>query len=80
MTSVIPGTPGSDNAEAGRSTPGLGASNLGGYRILRGTLADISLSIHAQIAAPPYTDPYAVPSTTYYYEVESYELGNHVWQ
>jgi hypothetical protein len=33
------------------------------------------LSIHAQVAAAPSPDPSAVPSTTYYYEVESHELG-----
>jgi hypothetical protein len=71
VTSVTPGTPGSITLNWTPS-PELAAS--GGYRILRGT-SPTSLSIHAQVAAPPYTDPDAYPSTTYYYEVESYELG-----
>jgi len=48
-----------------------GIGGVGGYRVLRGTSPG-SMSIHADITAPPYTDPYARPSTTYYYEVESY--------
>jgi len=30
------------------------------------------MSIHADVTAPPYTDPCVRPSTTYYYEVESF--------
>ena len=71
VTSVTPGAPGSITLNW-TPTPGLAAS--GGYRILRGT-SPTNLSVHGQVAAAPYTDPYAVPSTTYYYEVESYELG-----
>ena len=71
VTSVNPGTPGSITLNWTPS-PGLGA--VGGYRILRGP-SPTNLTIHAQVAAPPYTDPDAYPSTTYYYEVESYELG-----
>ncbi|HTB20302.1 MAG TPA: hypothetical protein VK708_19395 [Bryobacteraceae bacterium] len=48
-----------------------GIGGVGGYRVLRGT-APGSMSIHADVTAPPYTDPYARPSTTYYYQVESY--------
>jgi hypothetical protein len=52
-------------------TPSTGIGGVGGYRILRGT-SPASMSIHADVTAPPYTDPYVQPSTTYYYEVESY--------
>jgi hypothetical protein len=52
-------------------TPSTGIGGVGGYRILRGTSPG-SMSIHADVTAPPYTDPYARLSTTYYYEVESY--------
>jgi hypothetical protein len=48
-----------------------GIGGVGGYRVLRGT-SPTSLAIHANVTAPPYTDPYLQPSTTYYYEVESY--------
>jgi hypothetical protein len=52
-------------------TPSTGIGGVGGYRILRGTSPE-SMSIHADVTAPPYTDPYLQPSNTYYYEVESY--------
>jgi hypothetical protein len=48
-----------------------GIGGVGGYRVLRGSSKG-SMSIHADVTAPPYTDPYVHPSTTYYYEVESY--------
>ncbi len=52
-------------------TPSTGIGGVGGYWILRGTSPG-SMAIQAGVTAPPYTDPYARPSTTYYYEVESY--------
>jgi hypothetical protein len=51
--------------------PSTGIGGVGGYRILRGASPG-SMSIHADVTAPPYTDPYVLPSTTYYYQVESY--------
>jgi fibronectin type 3 domain-containing protein len=51
-------------------TPSTGAAGVGGYRILSGTTPG-SLSIRADVPAPPYAVAVA-PSTTYYYEVESY--------
>jgi hypothetical protein len=52
-------------------TPSTGIGGVGGYRVLRGT-SPTAVSIRADVTAPPYTDPYAQPSTTYYYQVESY--------
>jgi fibronectin type 3 domain-containing protein len=68
VTKVVPGVPGSITLSWKLST---GIGGVGGYRVLRGT-SPTSMVIHADVTAPPYTDPYALPSTTYYYEVESY--------
>jgi hypothetical protein len=51
-------------------TVSTGVGGVGGYRILQGTSPG-TLSIHANVTAPPYTDTVS-PSTTYYFEVESY--------
>jgi fibronectin type 3 domain-containing protein len=52
-------------------TPSTGTSGVGGYYVLRGTSLG-SMSIHANVTGPPYIDPGALLSTTYYYQVESY--------
>jgi hypothetical protein len=51
-------------------TPSTGIGGVGGYRILEGTTPG-SLSIRADVTAPPYTVAVG-SSTTYYFEVESY--------
>ena len=51
--------------------PSTGIGGMGGYWILRRTSPG-SMAIQAGITAPPHTDPYVRPSTTYYYEVEAY--------
>ena len=51
-------------------TPSTGIGGVGGYRILEGT-SPTSLSIHANVSGPPYTATVRA-STTYYFEVESY--------
>jgi hypothetical protein len=51
-------------------TLSTGIGGVGGYRVLEGTSPG-SLSIHANVTAPPYTATVR-PSTTYYFEVESY--------
>jgi hypothetical protein len=51
-------------------TPSTGVGGVGGYRILQGTSPG-SMSIRADVVAPPYN--VAVRQlTTYYYQVESY--------
>jgi len=47
-----------------------GIGGVGGYRVLQG-FSPGSLSVHANVTGPPYTDTVR-PSTTYYFQVESY--------
>jgi len=47
-----------------------GIGGVKGYRVLQGSSPD-SLSIHANVTAPPYTDTVGA-GRTYYFEVESY--------
>jgi hypothetical protein len=51
-------------------TLSTGIGGVGGYRVLAGT-SPTSLSIRADVTAPPYTDT-VTKGTTYYFEVESY--------
>jgi chitodextrinase len=52
-------------------TPSTGIGDVGGYRILKGT-SPTSLSIHANVTNPPYTDTPTAPGTKFYYEVEAF--------
>ncbi len=51
--------------------PSTGVGGVGGYRVLRGT-TPTNMTIRASPTTTSYTDPYASPSTTYYYAVESF--------
>jgi chitinase len=53
-------------------TPSTGFVEAAGYRVLQGiSQGSGTLPIHANVTGPPYTDTVR-PSTTYYFEVESY--------
>jgi chitodextrinase len=51
-------------------SPSTAPGGVAGYRVLQGFSPD-SMSVHANVTAPPYTDTVR-PSTTYYFQVESY--------
>jgi len=44
-----------------------------GYRVLKGTSA-AAMNVVAGVTTPSYVDPYAYPSTTYFYSVEAYNV------
>ena len=72
VTSIVAGSPGSISLNW---TPSTSPTGVAGYKVLRGT-SPSAMAIHGSVTAPPYTDPYAAPSTTYYYQVESYSPQN----
>jgi hypothetical protein len=67
VTAITPGSPGSITLNWAPST---GIGGVGGYRILQGTTPQ-SMSIHANVTGPPYSAAVSA-STTYYFQVESY--------